>query len=162
MSTGPVATPSSPVPGAARGARSGAPKRLVSELAGGVVEPLRERLLATVTSVLDDGPYEPVGELHRVLGAAVGARYREWRSQDLEPLVGDLLAAAYARGAFDAAPAGARLVWVPAEREQCPDADDNALEATVKGQPFPTGQACPPAHPGCRCMLMLAEVGTGR
>ncbi len=137
--------------------KGGAPKRLVSDLAEGLVVPLRERLLATVAGVIDDGPYEPVGELHRVLGAAVGARYREWRSQDLEPLVGDLLAAAYARGAFDAAPVGARLRWVPAEVAQCPDADDNALEATVKGQPFPTGQPCPPAHPGCRCMVALAD-----
>ncbi|HZP27999.1 MAG TPA: DivIVA domain-containing protein [Acidimicrobiia bacterium] len=133
----------------------GAPRRLVSDLAESLVVPLRERLSATVASVLDDGPYEPVSELHRALGAAVGARYREWRSQDLEPLVGDLLAAAYARGAFDAAPAGARLRWIAAEPDHCPDCDDNALETTVKGQPFPTGQAHPPAHPGCRCMVAL-------
>jgi cell division septum initiation protein DivIVA len=141
----------------APGARTAAPKRLVSDLAESLVVPLRERLLATVAGVLDEGPYEPAAELHRALGAAVGARYREWRSQDLEALVGDLLSAAYARGAFDAAPAGARLRWIPAEVDHCPDCDDNALEATVKGQPFPTGQTYPPAHPGCRCMLALAD-----
>ena len=142
----------------APGARSAAaPKRLVSDLAEALVAPLRERLVGTVASVLDEGPYEPVSELHRVLGAAIGARYREWRSQDLEPLVGDLLAAAYARGSFDAAPAGARLRWIAAEPDHCPDCDDNALEATVKGQPFPTGQTHPPAHPGCRCMVALVQ-----
>jgi hypothetical protein len=141
----------------APGARTAAPKRLVSDLAESLVVPLRERLLATVAGVLDEGPYEPAAELHRALGAAVGARYREWRSQDLEALVGDLLSAAYARGAFDAAPAGARLRWIPAEVDHCPDCDDNALEVTVKGQPFPTGQTYPPAHPGCRCMLALAD-----
>jgi cell division septum initiation protein DivIVA len=141
----------------APGARTAAPKRLVSDLAESLVVPLRERLLATVAGVLDEGPYEPAAELHRALSAAVGARYREWRSQDLEALVGDLLSAAYARGAFDAAPAGARLRWIPAEVDHCPDCDDNALEATVKGQPFPTGQTYPPAHPGCRCMLALAD-----
>jgi hypothetical protein len=36
----------------------------------------------------------------------------------------------------------------------CPDCDDNALAGpTPLGQPFPTGQVAPPAHPGCRCVL---------
>ena len=48
------------------------------------------------------------------------------------------------------------LRWVPAEVEQCPDADDNALEPTCKGRPFPTGQSCPPAHAGCRCLVVPA------
>ena len=72
--------------------------------------------------------------------------------------IGDLLAAAYARGAFDATPSGAVLRWVPAEVGQCPDADDNALEPTVKGQAFPTGQPYPPAHPGCRCLVVPSDV----
>jgi hypothetical protein len=28
----------------------------------------------------------------------------------------------------------------------------------VKGKEFPTGQAYPPAHPGCRCLLAPAEL----
>jgi hypothetical protein len=135
-----------------------APSRLVAELAAGLITPLRERLVATMDAVIADGPYDSTGELHAAMGPAISARYREWRDRDLDGLLGDLLAAAYARGAFDATPSGALLRWVPAEVGQCPDADDNALEPTVKGQPFPTGQPYPPAHPGCRCLVVPSDV----
>jgi len=64
---------------------------------------------------------------------------------------------AYARGAYDATPSGSTLRWVPAEVGRCPDADDNALEPTVKVQSFPTGQPYPPAHPGCRCLVVPTD-----
>lgn len=136
-----------------------APARLVAELAAGLVTPLRERLTATIDAVVADGPYQEPGELQAALGPAISARYREWRARELEGLIGDLLAAAYARGVFDATPSGATLRWVPAEVGQCPDADDNALEPTVKGQCFPTGQPYPPAHPGCRCLVVPNDGG---
>jgi hypothetical protein len=136
-----------------------APRRLVAELAAGLITPLRERLTVAIEAVVADGPYESPAELHAALGPIVSARYREWRSDRLEGLLGDLLAAAYARGAFDATPSGVRLRWVPAEVGQCPDADDNQLEPTVKGQCFPTGQPYPPAHPGCRCLIVPSDVG---
>ena len=66
-----------------------------------------------------------------------------------------MLAAAWARGVYDAVPEQAVLWWVPLEEGSCPDCDDNALEPTVKGENFPTGQPHPPAHPGCRCLLAL-------
>ena len=68
--------------------------------------------------------------------------------------------AAYARGVYDAAPDGARLRWVPAGSGKCPDCDDNALEPTVKGSDFPTGQPHPPAHPGCRCLAGRSDALT--
>ncbi len=144
-----------------RGRRpTSAPKRLVAELAAGLVTPLRDRLTVTIDAVIADGPYDTPGELQSAVGPAISARYREWRARDLEGLLADLLAAAYARGVFDATPSGATLRWVPAEVGQCPDADDNALEPTVKGRAFPTGQPCPPAHPGCRCLVVPSDVGT--
>ena len=40
----------------------------------------------------------------------------------------------------------------------CPDAQDNALAGAVPvGEVFPTGDACPQAHPGCRCLLVVGE-----
>ena len=129
---------------------TGAPRRLVSGLAELLVTPLRERLQSTVDAVPADAP-ERVAELT----SHVGARYREWRSQELESRVGDLLATAYTRGVYDAAPEGALLRWVPAAATQCPDCDDNALEPTPRGAPFPTGQPFPPAHPGCRCLVVV-------
>jgi len=136
-----------------------APARLVARITELLVLPLRERVLASLEAVVRDGPYDGPAEWQRAITAAVGARYREWRTQDLEPLLGDLVIVAFARGVYDATPDGTRLRWLPAEVEQCPDADDNALEPTVKGRPFPTGQACPPAHPGCRC-LVVPELAT--
>jgi hypothetical protein len=133
-----------------------APARVVAELVAVVVKPLRERLAVTIDSVVGDGPYESPVELQRVIGSAIGARYREWKGGDLETHVVDVLCAAYARGSFDGAGPAAPLRWVPDEPGRCPDCDDNALEPTSKGGVFPTGQTHPPAHPGCRCLVVLA------
>ena len=134
-----------------------APVRVVTDLAAGVVTPLRERLTATIDGVVTEGPYASPAEFHWALAASIGARYREWRSHDLEVLLVDAIAAAHARGAYDGAPPGTRLRWVPGVTGRCPDCDDNALEPTVKGLPFPTGQPYPPAHPGCRCLVLPIE-----
>ena len=130
---------------------NGPPPRMVSGMVEVLVTPLRDRLLAAVDETLGDDA-NPDVIAHRI-----GARYREWKGQELDNRIRDLLAAVYARGAYDAAPEGARLRWVPAEQGQCPDADDNALEPTRRGERFPTGQQFPPAHPGCRCLLAVVH-----
>jgi DivIVA domain-containing protein len=128
-----------------------APDELVGELAATLVDPLRERL-ATVDASSADA---------EVLTQQIGSRYREWKSQSLQPALDDALAVAYSRGVYESTPSDARLRWVPARPGQCPDCDDNALEPTPRGEPFPTGQPFPPAHPGCRCLLVAVEAGTG-
>ncbi|MBM3658815.1 MAG: hypothetical protein FJW95_04840 [Actinobacteria bacterium] len=133
-----------------------APDGLVAQLVALLVVPLRERVVASLESAMREGPYDGLPDLQRAIAGAVGARYREWRGQDLETALGDLSSWAFARGVFDATPDDTLLRWVPAEVEQCPDADDNALEPTCKGRPFPTGQSCPPAHAGCRCLVVPA------
>ena len=87
--------------------------------------------------------------------SSISAKYREWRGGELERHLTDMLAAAYAHGSYDAAPSGSRLRWIPDEPGRCPDCADNALEPTVKGDTFPTGRPYPPAHPGCRCLVVL-------
>ena len=130
---------------------SGAPHRIVTGMVEVLVTPLRDRLLAAVDETLNDDA-NPDVIAHRI-----GARYREWKGEELDTRIRDLLAAVYARGVYDAAPEGSRLRWVPAEQGQCPDADDNALEPTRRGERFPTGQQFPPAHPGCRCLLAVVN-----
>jgi hypothetical protein len=130
-----------------------APRRIVTGLVEVVVTPLRERLLAAVEGTLTEDPDTEAD----VIAQRIGARYREWKGQELDGRIGDVLAAAYARGIYDATPDGSRLRWVPAEKGQCPDADDNALEPTSRGERFPTGQQFPPAHPGCRCLLAVVH-----
>jgi cell division septum initiation protein DivIVA len=122
-----------------------APSAMVDGLAATMVERLHERLVDAI-----DG----AGEDDTSVTQRLGARYREFKGQELDAIVGDTLAAAWALGVYDAAPKGATLRWVAAVEGQCPDCDDNALEPTVKGEAFPTGQPHPPAHPGCRCLLV--------
>jgi DivIVA domain-containing protein len=133
----------------------GAPQRMVTGMVEVLVTPLRDRLLAAVDETLGDDA-NPDVIAHRI-----GARYREWKGEELDSRIRDLLAAVYARAVYDAAPEGSRLRWVPAEQGQCPDADDNALEPTRRGERFPTGQQFPPAHPGCRCLLAVVDEQRG-
>lgn len=134
------------------GSAEPAPAELTRESVLALVEPIRDRL-ATAIDAGDGG--DTGGLVERI-----GARYREWKNQALEPTLHELLGAAWARGVYDAVPDGATLWWVPAEEGQCSDCDDNALEPTVKGASFPTGQPFPPAHPGCKCLLAPAAVLT--
>jgi hypothetical protein len=123
---------------------------LAREAADALVSPLRLRL----TVAIDSGDGGDAGGLVE----RIGARYREWKNQSLERSLGDVLALSWSRGVYDAVPDDAVLWWVPFDEGQCSDCDDNALEPTVKGKDFPTGQLFPPAHPGCRCLLAPAEI----
>jgi hypothetical protein len=117
---------------------------MVDGLAGAMAGRLHERLADAIDGARDD----------EAVTQRLGARYREFKGQELDAVVGDALAAAWALGVFDGAPAGTMLRWVADEEGRCPDCDDNALEPTKRGQRFPTGQTHPPAHPGCRCLLV--------
>lgn len=122
---------------------------LVEDLGRAVAEPLRQRLEQALRSEGDPGE----------IAETVGAAYREWKTQRIEAAARDQLAAAWARGAYLALPAGTRLCWVVDPSEgPCPDCEDNALaKAQPKEEPWPTGQLHPPAHPGCRCALVPIE-----
>jgi DivIVA domain-containing protein len=137
---------------ASGGSVEDAPADLVREAAEALVVPLRER----VTIAIDAGEEGDTGGLVE----RIGARYREWKNQSLESSLQEALAFCWSRGVYDAAPDNAVLWWVSSEEGRCTDCDDNALEPTVKGKLFPTGQPFPPAHPGCRCLLAPAEILT--
>ena len=112
-------------------------------MAAVVVNPLRERLASSLASIDEPTP----ADTEIAIAQRLGARYREWRSQHLDPVLGDVMAAAHTRGVYDSAPEGSRLRWVPFVVGKCPDCDDNALEPTVRGSEFPTGQAAPACTP---------------
>lgn len=92
------------------------------------------------------------------LGDRVRAAYRDWRSGSLSDLAGDLATAGFALGERLAAGDGTPWRWVVDHGGlPCADGEDNALAGDVAcGEPFPTGDVLPPAHPGCRCMLAPA------
>jgi hypothetical protein len=122
--------------------------RLAGELGRALVEPLRQRIART----LDEG-----GDADEV-SARLRALYREWKGQRIGIAVRHYAAAAYGAGALASVASGTELRWlVDRTGEPCPDADDNALATGVrKGDAFPTGDRCAPAHPGCRCLVVPA------
>jgi len=120
---------------------------LADDLAAALVRPLRQRIAAVIESTAGDrGPATADG---------INSVYREWRSR-IEPAVGDALTAAVSAGMGAELAKGTLVRWVVEDVDgPCSDCDDNALAGpTPLGDPFPTGQDAPPAHPGCRCVLM--------
>jgi hypothetical protein len=143
--------------GAGREAAGAAPEpasdEVLREAAETIAFPLRDRIAVAIDDV-DGG--DTSGLVERI-----GARYREWKNQQLERALGDVMVVAWSRGVYDGSAAGTVLQWIPLAVGRCADCDDNALEPTVKGEAFPTGQARPPAHPGCRCLLAPTSVLVG-
>jgi hypothetical protein len=124
-------------------------RALADQLGDDIATDLRNRVIRAVEAGTDDD---------EVLVEAISAGYREWKTSRVETFAHHHTAAAYALGVYEAAPDGL-LVWQvdPAEGG-CPDCDDNALAGpTPKGTAYPTGQVHPPAHAGCRCLLLRSQ-----
>jgi len=119
-----------------------------------LVDPLRVRIERSFDD--SDGDLEEVTERLRAL-------YREWKANHIGNAVRHFTSMAYAKGAYEAAPDGAPLRWiVDRSCEACPDCDDNALAGDVaKGDAYPTGDRCAPAHPDCRCLVVSASALAG-
>jgi DivIVA domain-containing protein len=121
------------------------------DLAESVVGPLRRRLSAG--DGLADAEESVVAEY-------VGSAFREWKGERIERLAGDHVVAAFSLGTISAIEGekAAQLEWVAvpgAGDAPCPDCEDNGLNGSQRpGEAFPTGHAHPPAHPGCRCLLV--------
>ncbi len=92
------------------------------------------------------------------LTALIRSGYREWKTQQIAELVRHHVLLAFSQGQYSAMPADATMQWVIDDSgAPCPDAEDNALAGAVaKGEAFPTGHCYPPAHPGCRCLVVTS------
>jgi hypothetical protein len=127
-----------------------------AELAVELVIPLRERLEAALNEA-GDGAADDAGP-DTTIADRLSASYRQWKVQRIEQIARHHATTAFVRGTFAAAPDGISLRWVVDDEAPCPDCDDNALAGpTPKGQKFPTGQTHPPAHQGCRCVVVTAS-----
>jgi DivIVA domain-containing protein len=117
------------------------------ELADTVVTLLRRRLLEEDA----EGP----GPTEEEAAELISAAYREWRGERIERLVGDHVVGAFSSG-VRAAAGKTPLRWIASgSDEACADCDDNALaEPVSEGDRFPTGHLYPPAHAGCRCLVV--------
>ncbi len=112
----------------------------------------RAHLLRTFADADEDG-VDPSELADRFRSA-----YRDLRSS-LSEFAGDLAVAGFAEGERRAAGPGTPWQWmVDNGGLPCADGEDNALGgATPCEEPFPTGDLMPPAHPGCRCILVPAR-----
>ena len=115
-----------------------------------LILPLRDRLERCV----NDGDGDNAGITKRVR-----AVYREWKTQHIDEQLDDVIRAAHGNGAFAALKPGTAVDWVSDRaHDVCADCDDNTLGGAVAaGEPFPTGHRFPPAHLGCRCLLLPAD-----
>ncbi len=126
---------------------------IAHELAQAVVGPLRRRLAG------GDGLE---GADESMVAEHVGSAFREWKGERIERLAGDHVVAAFSAGTIAAAEGAspAQLEWVAVSDSgdaPCPDCEDNGLTgALAPGEEYPTGHRHPPAHPGCRCLLVLS------
>ena len=119
-------------------------------LAGDLVQPLRDRLANGIAAV--DGDNEDLTKKARAI-------YREWKTKRIDDELDDLLRNAYGRGAFAAIAEGQPVRWLfDPSVGACSDCEDNSLQGSVPaGSAFPTGHVCPPAHAGCRCLVVRAD-----
>ena len=129
---------------------------LANELAAHVADPLRRRLG-------DTGRLEGADE--GTVAEHVGSAFREWKGERVERLAGDFVIKAFSAGSISEATGGGGAAPTPVEwlavadpgKDPCADCEDNALAGPqAAGEPFPTGHLFPPAHPGCRCLLLPA------
>jgi hypothetical protein len=125
------------------------------------------RVLEAVTEILKTNLVQP---LHDRIGTAVSTSAgdrdalmrlvrdvcSEWKSTHCESVVADVAHFAYARGLFLGCDLSSNVCWaVDPNGPACADAEDNALAGVIRhGEPFPTGQAHPLAHAGCRCLVV--------
>jgi DivIVA domain-containing protein len=121
-----------------------------SALAEEVAGPLNNR----IADVLSDASHDADTP---VAVDRLGAAFRQWKVEKIGVIARYHVVVAFSRGAFVASDDD-RLRWVvDDDGVPCPDCDDNALAGpTPKGEQYPTGQTHPPAHPGCRCVLLPA------
>jgi hypothetical protein len=122
---------------------------LAKDLGEALAAPLRERVSASLRESAGDDD---------ALADGVRAAYRDWKAHRIGMQTRDTVFAAFNRGLFDATPAATTLRWLVDDGgSPCPDAEDNSLAGlVVRGDPYPTGHCYPPAHPGCRCLLVPA------
>ena len=124
---------------------------VATEFASEMVRQIRGRL----ERAFDDG-----GDENEV-GERIRACYREWKTQRIAAAARHYVVVAFSRGVAEAAADGTAFRWLVDDGDSpCPDCDDNALAGpNPKGEPFPTGDLCPPAHPGCRCLAVPVDAG---
>jgi DivIVA domain-containing protein len=120
----------------------------IEVLRADLLEPFRLRLARAV---------DESGGDHDDLTRRVRSLYREWKTQQIDDHLDDVVRMAHGTAILRAVAPGTPMCWlVDPNGPACPDAEDNWLGGAVPaGEPYPTGHVCAPAHAGCRCVLSV-------
>jgi hypothetical protein len=127
------------------------------------VEDLAQALAAELTGLIRprlERCFEDLGDDEEELMNRLRTSYREWKSPRIIEVTRHHVLAAFSRGQYEAMPDGAEVEWVVDKSgPACSDAEDNSLAGAItKGASFPTGHKFPPAHAGCRCLIVPVAV----
>jgi DivIVA domain-containing protein len=119
------------------------------ELGQALTLPLRDRIEGSLREAAGDDD---------AMADGVRAVYRDWKTNRVSNQARDAVFTAFNRGLFHSIEPDSEIRWlVDNGGSPCPDAEDNSLAGlVVRGESFPTGHCYPPAHPGCRCLLVPA------
>lgn len=121
-------------------------KAAVDELAVELAEEVSSRVL----SVIGAG----IGDDLAALSTRLGATFRELKTEFVETLVSDMISILVSTWLITCTDV-AKVTWVRGGPGGCADCEDNELEGIIDvGSNFPTGNPAPPAHIGCRCLLV--------
>lgn len=142
------------------GAKAAGAKAVGADVAAVVANDFAMELVLPIRRRLDESLHEAVvgGDDQGATSDRVSAAYREAKTQRVARLTTEWLVAAWSVGVHAAAEPGAPANWAQdPEHPCCSDCDDNSLAGVVPvGAAFPTGHLHPPAHPGCRCVVVPA------
>ncbi len=113
---------------------AGVVEAVAAWLTSDLVEPMRERIGRSIRDADGD---------NAELANHVRGMYREWKTQRLDDITVDLLAASYASGARAVVMPGTTVRWVQDPHgTKCPDPAEQVI-----------GEAGPQVHQGCRCVV---------
>ena len=124
---------------------------LAGRLGRALVDPLRLRIARSFEDC--NGDLEEVGERLRAL-------YREWKGQHIGTAVRHYTAAAYAWGAYEGAPTGPSCAgWWTGPASPAPTPTTTPWPARwPRAHRSRRADRCSPAHPGCRCLAVPADL----
>jgi len=119
-----------------------------------------KRLAATIPRLRGkaDIPSRPRSDNEETTKRVRGV-YREWKTQHIDDQLDDVFRYAFGGGVSVTAEPGQSMTWtIDPSEAACADCEDNSLAGAIPaGEPFPTGHASAPAHPGCRCLTLPAH-----
>ena len=123
---------------------------VVATIAHGLVAEFREETRIAIGEAEGD---------REILSGLMRDVYRKWKVELIESHTDAIACSAFSKGGFLSLEPGSPMSWmIDPAHSCCSECEDNSLAGVVaKGDEFPTGHEHPPAHPGCRCLVVPVQ-----